>query len=141
MNRVLLFLVLVPLILFAWFSGYYSNSIGKISKNCTISVGAEYSVPSPDIVSNLKKDKELLEQGYANIRSEKEAVELEKQRLDEYSKSLKVECDTAQSTTSVYESRYNEIQGRLSTANEQISSLISKNNELCSRLQEKGGNC
>ena len=139
MNRVLLFLVLVPLILFAWFSGYYSNSIEKIAGNCTIA--SEYSVPSPDIVSNLKKDKELLEQGYADIRSEKEAVELEKQRLDEYSKSLKVECNTAQSTTSVYESRYNEIQGRLSTANEQISSLISKNNELCSRLEENGGSC
>ena len=129
-NKALLLLVLVPLLLFAWFSDYYYSNL----KNITVELNKTQISGNAAIGSSLQKDREVLEKGYSELRSENELLRKENEKL-------KSESEASKSNFDKLYARFLEIQESLIKANDDLSRLSAKNKELCQRLKEKGGEC
>ena len=96
-NRVLLFLVIAPLILFTWFSSYYENKL----KNITIEYDKSIELTGKAVLENetvqlketYQKDKEALEKGYFDLKTENEELKIEKDKLQAELNSIKSELE------------------------------------------------
>jgi chromosome segregation ATPase len=84
------------------------------------------------------KDKETLESGYIELKSENSALRKEKEKLQAEANSLQSELETEKSNFKKLQIHYKHVQDSLINANEQISSLISRNTKLCEKIKENG---
>lgn len=129
-NKVLLLLVLVPLILFVWFSNYYYTSLQNITAEFNETKAAGNIIQS----DSFQKDREVLDKSYSELRNENDALRKENERL-------KSQLDRKSADFSIIQDRYVDIQSSLINANDDLSRLSAKNKELCQNLKEKGGEC
>ena len=144
MNRILIFIIIALLIAFTWSSAYYD---GRLS-NITVYYDNKFSKLTGNAVLNesslketFQKDKEALEEGYFELKNENDALKAEIEIAHDETSSLKSELQSQKEDFSKLQSRFAEVQNAIIKANEEISRLIAKNNELCRKLKEKGEEC
>ena len=144
-NKMLLFLVLIPIVLFISFSAYYDNKLKNITaeydkgilKEATGNIVLELNetIQSKEIAL---KAKESLEQKYSELQSENEGLKSERDKMQTELNSVKSELE--QIKFSKLQEQFQQVQDSLIKANGEISRLIARTNELCRKLEENGGN-
>ena len=151
MNKTLLFLVLVPLILFAGFSAYYQETLKNISteygqnREQLEKVTGELILEetkaneSLQVKETVQKDKEVLEKGFNELKNENLVLKKEKSSLEQELISVKSELQKTKSEVQEEKEKFNLLKLRfdavekgLIKANEEISRLIARIKELCS---------
>lgn len=143
----LLFLVLIPILLFISFSTYYDNKLKNITteydkgvlKEATGNVAFDLNETIQSKEMALKA-KETLEQKYFELSDENEGLKSEKDKMLAELNSMKSELDNTQVKFNRLQDQFQQVQDILIKANEEISSLIYRNQELCRKLEEAGGN-
>ena len=80
----------------------------------------------------MQKDKEELERRY--FESTNENINLTEENIN-----LKSQVQDLQEQFNKLQNRFNQVQAALEAANDGISRLIARNNELCRELKEAGG--
>ncbi|MBI3035436.1 hypothetical protein HYY71_03865 [Candidatus Woesearchaeota archaeon] len=148
-NKVLLFLIIAPLILFAWFSTYYDNKLNNITigydksreklQELTGKVVLEKFNETVQQKESFQKDKESLEKRYYDLKTENEELKTGKDKLHAELNSVKSELESQKANFNALQSQFQQVQNSLIAANEQISGLIARINELCSKLKNTGG--
>lgn len=146
----LLFLILIPILLFIGFSTYYENQLKNITiehgknteklKEATGKIVLEQlneTIQSKEIAL---KAKETLEQRYFELQSENEGLKAEKDKMQAELNYVKSELEDTQVKFNSLQEQFQQVQNSLIKTNEQISSLIARTNELCRKLKEAGGN-
>jgi chromosome segregation ATPase len=158
MNLKLIFLILVLIVAITVFSVIYQTKLEDVSteyKNKTEQfekltaqvVSEEAKVYE---ISELKEkaelDKETLESRYNELKNEKQGLEREKRVLQEELTSVKSELGQTKSELqdkitifNLLQARFDQVEGSLIKANDEISRLASKVNNLCEQLQDTGG--
>lgn len=148
-NKILLFLTIVPILLFLSFSIYYENKLKNISieynksqeklKETAGNAVLEISNETFQLKESFQKDKEFFEEKYNNLNSENEELKRQRDMLQSQLNSMKSELEDINDKFNILQSRFQEVQNTLIKANEQISSLTARVNELCRKLKEAGG--
>lgn len=142
-NKVLLFLVIIPIILFISFSTYYENKLKNItiehnkSKKVTGKAVFEQANETMQLKETFQRDKEFFENKYSELNTENENLKTEKDRLQSGLNSAKSELENLNDKFSRLQSQFQQVQNSLIHTNEQISRLLAKNNELCNKLKSK----
>jgi len=139
------------LLVFAWSTAYYENALKNISigydknmekiQQATGKVVLEKANETIGLKESFQKDKEFFEKRDYDLSTENEALRKEKERLQAEFNSIKSELEEQKSKFEKLNSQFQQVQNSLIKANEQISSLIYRNQELCRKLKEKGGEC
>ncbi|MDP3766166.1 MAG: hypothetical protein Q8R04_06655 [Nanoarchaeota archaeon] len=88
-----------------------------------------------------QKDREFFEEKYSNLNMENQELKNNNEKLQLKLNSVKSELEDAKAKFDKLYSQFQQVQNSLIKANGQISSLIYKNQELCRKLKEKGGEC
>ena len=144
----LLFLTLTPILLFISFSTYYDNKLKNTptDNDKEIPKGTGKAVlgqanETTRLEDTFQKDKKFFEEKYADLSSESEALRQDRVGLEAELNSAKSELENTKASFDKLQSKFKQVQDSLIKANEQISSLIARNQELCRKLEEKGGEC
>ena len=150
-NQILLFLTIIPIILFITLSIHYENKLKDISSEYNQKIENFQDVSGKVVLTQLNetlslkevalKDKERLENEYYQLKIENEALAKDKDRLQSELEIVKAELSVKSSQFNTLQSRFNEIQNSLIEANEAISRLSARAQELCRKLEEKGEKC
>ena len=148
-NKILLLLIIIFFLLFAWHTAYYESTLKNISmqhneeikklQQSTGKVVLEKSNETIQLRENYQKDKEFFEQRYYDLSTENEELKGEKERLQSELNSIKSELENIKAKFDILLVRFQEVESSLVKSNEQISSLISRNRELCDKLKSSGG--
>lgn len=147
-NRILLFLVILPIILFSGFSIYYYNQLQNIStefnksKEMLLSTAGQAVRESYNETIQLKesfqKDREALEKGYSDLNAENQQLAINNEKLKAELDSTKSELEDYKSKFGILEQRFKELQENLIKANEELGKLKSRVRILCKKLEEAG---
>ncbi len=150
-NQILLFLTIIPIILFITLSIHYENKIKDISSEYNQKIENFQYVSGKAVLERLNEtiglketalqDKEKLENEYYQLKIENEALSKEKERLQAESDLLKSQLQSQNAKFNRLESDFNQVQNSLIEANEAISKLLSRVQELCRRLEANGEKC
>ena len=147
-NKVLLFLIIVPLLLFAWFSVYYQSTLKNISLEYNKSREKLEETTGKIVLEQLNEtlksketalqDKEALEKGYYDLKVENEDLKLQKESLETELNSVKSELQDTKNKFNIIQTRFQEVQNGLSKAYDDMSILRARIKELCSKLEAAG---
>ena len=147
----MLLLIIIFFLLFAWHSAYYESTLKNISTQYNKNVKQLQESTGKVVLDNVnvtiqlketfQKDKEFFEKRYYDLNTENEELKGEKEKLQSELNSVKSELDNQKSRFDILYNQFQQVQNSLIKANEQISSLIARNQELCRKLEEKGGEC
>jgi len=139
------------LLVFAWSKAYYENALKNISieysksmekmQQATGKVVLEKANETIGLKESFQKDKEFFEKRDYDLSTENEALRKEKEELQAELNSVKSELEGQKSKFEKLSLQFQQVQNALINANEQISTLIYRNQELCRKLEEKGGEC
>ena len=139
------------LLVFAWSKAYYENALKNISieysksmekmQQATGKVVLEKANETIGLKESFQKDKEFFEKRDYDLSTENEALRKEKEELQAELNSVKSELEGQKSKFEKLSLQFQQVQNALINANEQISTLIYRNQELCRKLKEKGGEC
>lgn len=140
-NRTLLFLVLVPIILFISFSTYYDNKLKNLSVESDKSREILATGQAVFAEANYSLKEDFFEERYSSLDSENEGLKQDRLKMEQELALTKSELQNLNDKFSRIQQQFQQVQNSLIQANEQISSLIFKNHELCRKLKEKGGEC
>jgi len=148
-DKLLLFLTIIPIILFLSFSTYYDNKLKNISveyskdhenlKAASGNVVLEQLNQTSHSNETFQKDKEAIEKQYFDLKTENEVLRQENERIHSELEALKSELNSQKAKFDKLYSMYQQVQNSLIEANEQVSGLYVKNKELCSKLKASGG--
>ncbi|MBI1936167.1 hypothetical protein HYS31_07025 [Candidatus Woesearchaeota archaeon] len=142
-NKVLLFLLVVPLVLYAILSAYYESRLKDIEMKYMENAAGNvvFSRINETIKSNaaLKSDKESLERGYYELKSSNEELNNKNQKLLSEANSLKSEIESLKDKFDTLLERFQQVQNALISANDKNAKLSGKVSELCAKLKEAGG--
>lgn len=134
-NKVLLFLLIVPIVLFISFSTYYDNKLKNLA------IESDKITGRVSLAEANSSKEEFLEEKYAYLSLESEDLKQDRLKMESELALTKSELQNLNDKFSRLQQQFQYIQESLVNANEQISKLIAKNNELCRKLKEKGGEC
>lgn len=84
------------------------------------------------------KAKESFEQKYFESQSENEGLKSEKDKMQADLNSMKSELENTKTKFDRLQEQFQQVQDSLIKANEEISSLIARVNELCRKLKDSG---
>ena len=147
----LLLLIIALVLIFSWSTAYYENALKNVSmqynknmeklQEATGNVIVEKANETIQLKETYEKDKEFFEQKYYDLSIENEELKREKEGMQAELNSVKSELEDAKNKFDILQSHFQQVQNSLIKANEQISSLIYRNQELCRKLKEKGEEC
>ena len=142
-------LIIVLVLIFAWSTAYYDNALKNASmqynknleklQEATGNVIVEKVNETIQLKDNYQKDKEALEKGYFDLKTENEELKAEKDKLQTELNSVKGDLEIQKSRFDILYNQFQQVQNSLISANEQISKLAARINELCSKLKASGG--
>lgn len=145
-NKILLFITLIPIILFIALDVHYENSVKNINneynkklEEITGKIVLERLNETAQLKETNAKAKGMLEERYSDLKSENEGLVKQKDKLQIESDSLKGQLQSQNTKFNKLQSDFNQIQNSLIEANEAISRLTARANELCRKLKEAGG--
>lgn len=150
MNLKLIFLILALIIAIAGFSIFYQNKFKGIStdyenktqqleKITAKAVSEEAKVQEiSQQQENIKQDKEALESRYNEITSENQALKKDLDSIRLELEKTKSELADKTSMFNLLQTRFDQVEGSLIKANDEISMLSAKVKELCSELESAG---
>ena len=135
-NLTLLLLIVVLILIYSIFSVHYNQTLSNVTKyysnNSVKSTTGNVVLQQNSPNSLLQKDKEELERRY--FESNNENTNLTEENIE-----LKSQLRNLQEQFNKLNNRFSEVQEALQKANDGISRLIARNNELCRELKEAGG--
>ncbi|MBI4143503.1 hypothetical protein HY487_01315 [Candidatus Woesearchaeota archaeon] len=137
------------MLVFAWSTAYYENALKNISIRYDKSLDKLQIATGKAILENeavqlketYQKDKEFFEEKYYDLSTENEALIIEKEKLQAELNYEKSEIEGQKARFDKLQQQFQQVQNSLIKANEEISRLIAKNQELCRKLEEKGERC
>ena len=157
-NLKLIFLIVVLVITIAIFTIVYQSKLENIStgyknkseqlaKITTKAISEEAKVYEiSEIQEKIKKDKETLEIGYNELKTENQALERNNIILQDELSSIKFELEKTKSELNnkknkfeLLQTRFNQVEESLIKANDEISRLAARVRKLCSELRNAGG--
>ena len=131
-NLGLLLLIVVLLLIYSMFSVHYNQALSNFTRyygnNSIKSASGNVILEQNNSSSLLQKDKHDLEKKYFDIKTENDKL-----------KNVNSELQNLQEQFDKLKNRFSEVQDALVKANNGISLLIGRNNELCRELKEAGG--
>lgn len=144
-NKFLLLLIIVLVLVFIWSTAYYENALKNVSiqydknlkklQEATGKVVLENINETVQLKETYQKDKEFFEQKYYELNTENEELKREKDRLQSGLNSVKSELEDTKNKFNILQNQFQQVQNSLITANEHISRLIARVNELCQKLK------
>ena len=150
-NKALLFLIIIPILVFIVFSTYYDNKLKNISMEYNRNREEFEKVTAQAILEQLNEtllskeiaiqDKEIMEENYFNLKTENEDLRKDRDKLKAELDHVNGQLEMQKNNFNILQARFQQIQSGLSKANDEISRLIARNQELCRKLKEKGEEC
>ena len=149
-NLKLAFLIIVLLLLFAGFSVYYQKNLDKINQEykekreeldkITAKLVSEEAkaLEISQIKENAQKDKEVLEKGFNELKNENEVFKNGLSTAKYELEKTKAELQDKTDKFNLLQERFNQVEQSLVKANEEISRLTTRANELCEKLEAAG---
>lgn len=137
------------MLIFAWSTTYYENALKNVSiqyntnleklQKSTGNVIIEKVNETIKQRESFQKDKEFFERKYYDLNTENEELKRENEKLQAELNFVKSELEDLKTKFDKLNSNFQQVQNSLIAANEQISKLIARTNELCKKLKEAGG--
>ncbi len=150
-NRILLFLTIIPIFLYIIFSIHYQNRLNEISfeyneklkkfEEATGNAILEQKNKTYVITETALKDKEALEVIYSGLKVENQNLANEKERLENELNSLESQLNDRNTKFDLLQAQFRQVQNSLIKSNEEISGLMAKNRQLCGSVKASGGEC
>ncbi|MBI4451958.1 hypothetical protein HY637_00885 [Candidatus Woesearchaeota archaeon] len=150
-NKILLVFIIALLVIFSWSTAYYESKLSNISLSYDNELQKSEKYTGNAVLEDLnhtlslkntfQKDKEYLEKGYFDLKIGNDALKAENERLNDEVGLLKAESESQKTMFDKLQIQFKQVQDSLIKANEDISKLIARNNELCRKLREKGEEC
>lgn len=121
-------------------SSGYENKTQELEKITAKAVLEESKVQEISLEQErLLQDKETLEKGYMAMKEENQELEGELASLGLEVQNAKSELQEKTSEFSLLQTRFNQMEGSLIKANDEISRLVARVRELCDDLEDAGG--
>jgi chromosome segregation ATPase len=159
MNLKLIFMILILIIAITGFSIFYKfklenvsieyeNKSKQLEEITAKAISEEAKIQEiSQSKETLSNDKAVLEEGYSSLNNENQELKKEKTILEEEIASVKLELGKTKSELkekvnnfNLLQARFDQIEGSLVKANDEVSSLAAKVNDLCKELEAAGGN-
>ncbi len=127
------------------FSIYYENKLKNISIEYNKSRESFQEATGKTVLENVnetiqlketfQKDKEALEKSYYDLKTENEGLIRDYDKLKAQIDSVKSELERSKSNFDKLQNQFKQVRDSLASADQEISRLAGKVNELCSRLK------